>query len=65
MAHENPANLYTGGITEFATDRVGASSLTTTGKVSDWHKNWSTRNDEFKRIIDRILRMPSLLKFAE
>ena len=49
-----PADLYTGGITEIVADRVGASSLTTTGKVSDWNKNWSTRADEFTRIIDRL-----------
>lgn len=49
-----PADLYTGGITEIVADRVGASSLTTTGKVSDWNKNWCTRDDEFTRIIDRL-----------
>mgnify|MGYP002759539048 FL=1 len=49
-----PADLYTGGITGIVADRMGASSLTTTGKVSDWNKNWSTRNDEFTRIIDRL-----------
>ena len=49
-----PADLYTGGITEIVADRMGASSLTTTGKVSDWNKNWSTRDDEFTRIIDRL-----------
>ncbi len=49
-----PADLYTGGITETVADRVGASSLTTTGKVSDWNKDWSTRDDEFKRIIDSL-----------
>lgn len=65
MGNENPANLYTGDITKFAADRVGASSLTTTGKVSDWHKNWSMRNVEFTQIIDRLLRMPSSMKFAE
>lgn len=49
-----PADLYTGGITEIVADRTGASSLTTTGTVSDWNKNWSTRDDEFTRIIDRL-----------
>ena len=49
-----PADLYTGGITEIVADRVGASSLTTTGKVSDWNKDWSTRDDEFTRIIDSL-----------
>ncbi|MDO4914820.1 hypothetical protein [Corynebacterium sp.] len=49
-----PADLYTGGITEIVADRVGASSLTTTGKVSDWNKDWATRDDEFTRIIDRL-----------
>ena len=29
-------------------------SLTTTGKVSEWNNDWSTRDDEFTRIIDSL-----------
>lgn len=45
------ADLYTGGITEMVADKLNASALTTTGKVSDWHDNWKTRDDKFTRVL--------------
>lgn len=45
------ADLYTGGITEMVADKLNASALTTTGKVSDWHDNWKTREDKFTRVL--------------
>lgn len=45
------ADLYTGGITEMVADKLHASALTTTGKVSDWHDNWTTRDDKFTRVL--------------
>ncbi|MDN8624211.1 MULTISPECIES: hypothetical protein [Corynebacterium] len=45
------ADLYTGGITEMVADKLNVSALTTTGKVSDWHDNWKTRDDKFTRVL--------------
>lgn len=49
--HPKVADLYTGGITEMVADKLNASALTTTGKVSDWHDNWKTRDDKFTRVL--------------
>lgn len=48
------ADLYTGAITELLADRIGASALTTTGKVSDWHDDWKTREDQFTDILTAL-----------
>lgn len=52
--HLKAADTFTGGIAETVADRIGASVLTTTGEVSDWGEDWSTRNDEFTRILHSL-----------
>ena len=49
-----PADLYTGAIAETLANRIGASVLTTTGEVSDWHEKWSSRDDDFTAVLDSL-----------
>lgn len=52
--HPKVADLYTGGITEMVADKLNASALTTTGKVSDWRDDWTTRDDKFTRVLKEL-----------
>lgn len=47
-------DLMTGGMAEALADSLGASVLTVAGEVSDWGDNWSTRDDEFTRILNSL-----------